>query len=422
MQERPGRLRVIGLLSFSAKFFMFIFLFLGKQALGDSAETLPKGVFNFTVNPQFYLPVDRKYGPDGQVEELGKDFNAVLNSNVFPSLALIEKYLGLPSGYANIGRSVVSISRDFTVIDFYASYGITERLSVGLKIPYWFVKNNVDAKLDTSGATVGKNATLNSLVPLRIPGTVPLTTQDVKDLLGAGLDINQDGTIDIKGYGYEKFGSKSQNGLSDIEGGFKYQYLNAKNWRLAAYLGGRFPVGDVDATDDLVDYGFGTGAWGLTFALNNDYTGIKNLILDFTFRYKALFPDSQTLRVPRDVNEPITGNKEDVDRDPGDVFEFETGASYNFAKCWAASLLYKYAFSLKDSVSGRAGVDFSALEDETDYAEHVGIVGLSYSTIPLYQAKQFPVPITAGIAYRNRFAGRNTYKSQYIGINLSVFF
>jgi hypothetical protein len=207
-----------------------------------------------------------------------------------------------------------------------------------------------------------------------------------------------------------------------MEGGFKYQYLNTKDWRLAAFLGARFPTGELENTDDLLDYGFGSGAWGLILAVYNDYTGIKDLVLDFTFRYKLLFSDSLPLRVPRSVNEPITANKEDVDRDVGDILEFETSASYTFAQGWSVSALYKYGFSLKDQVSGDSDISFTSLEDETDYVEHVGIVGLNYSTIPLYQAKKFPVPLSAGIAYRNRFAGENALKSQYIGLSLSVFF
>lgn len=423
MQQNPGRWKSAGV-----SFWMWGWLAMGLvlcggwQARADTTEVLPKGIFNITVNPQFYLPVHHRFGPDGQVEELGQDFNGVLGSNVFPALGRLEAFLGLPPGSATIGRSVVSIEREFTLIDFYFSYGISDRLSFGVKIPYWFVKTNVDASLDATRATIGKNAALNTLLPLRFPGTVPLTTQDVKSLLGRGLDLNGDGLIDIGGFNYKQFESLEQQGFSDMEGGFKYKYLDTKDWKLAAFLGARFPTGELEDTDDLLDYGFGSGAWGLILAVYNDYTGIKDLVLDFTFRYKLLFSDSLTLRVPRSVNEPITANKEDVDRDVGDIFEFETSASYTFAQGWSVSALYKYGFSLKDEVSGRPGISFTSLEDETDYVEHVGIVGLNYSTIPLYQAKKFPVPLSAGITYRNRFAGENALKSQYIGLSLSVFF
>ncbi|MBP2678004.1 MAG: hypothetical protein H6Q82_1069, partial [Deltaproteobacteria bacterium] len=41
----------------------------------------------------------------------------------------------------------------------------------------------------------------------------------------------------------------------------------------------------------------------------------------------------------------------------------------------------------------------------------------------LYTEKKFPVPLTANIAYRNRFDGKNNvYKSDYVQIGLQVFF
>jgi hypothetical protein len=112
-----------------------------------------------------------------------------------------------------------------------------------------------------------------------------------------------------------------------------------------------------------------------------------------------------------------------VDRDLGDIIELEGSATYYFGKGFNVSLLYKYGFAFKTKVSGDKGYAYDSLEDETDYTEQVGILSLSYSTLPLFEAKKFPVPLTASISYRNRFAGsNNVLKSQYIGFGLSIFF
>jgi len=53
----------------------------------------------------------------------------------------------------------------------------------------------------------------------------------------------------------------------------------------------------------------------------------------------------------------------------------------------------------------------------------IGIVGLSYSTIPLFKAKRFPVPLTASISYRDRFTGENNVlDSQYLYFGAMVYF
>jgi hypothetical protein len=146
-------------------------------------------------------------------------------------------------------------------------------------------------------------------------------------------------------------------------------------------------------------------------------------VLNATIRYELYLPDKETLRILDDVNDVITANKEHVDRDYGDVIELEVSGSYEFFEGWNFSLLYKYGFAFEDDVSGNMGFAYESLEDETDYEEHVGIVGLSYSTIELYKKKEFPVPFNASISYRNRFAGsNNTLKSQYISLGLELFF
>ena len=393
----------------------------------DDAEVLPKGVSRVKVDSNFYFPITERFGPDGHVEDVATDYNRNLNSFVFPDLNVVESFFDMRPGSASIGSSDVSFKYYFTIVNLSFDYGLTDRLTVGVFVPYWWVTNSVHARLDTSTATVGKNPNIPvMLVPFdKIPGTVPLTTNDVQDLLGKGLDIDGDGKIDIKGLGYKRFETWSNSGLSDIEARFRYQYLKTENWRLAFTGGARFPTGEIDDPDLLQDYALGRGVYALLFRLNNDYTGIKNWVFNATFRYDLLLPDKELLRVPDDVNVPITDeeHKERVKRNLGDIMEIELTGTYTLSELFNLSLLYKYGFKQKDKISGNKGFAYESLELETDWTEHVGKIELSYSTIPLYMAKKATVPLIASLSYRNRFAGSNNIlKSQYIGLALQVFF
>ena len=416
--KRPESMR------YGASFFAcLICLAIAGICYADSAEVLPKGVANISLDGKFYFKINERYNPDGDTEDVATDYNTDLDSTVFSDFSLVEEFFGMPPGSANIGRSVVSFDYNFTITELTFMYGITDKLSVGVLLPYWWVENKVRSRLDTSAATVGKNAALNSIVPLAVPGTVPLTTNDVKNLLAGGLDINGDGTVDVPGFGYKQFGTFKNNGIGDIELGLRYQYLKTEKWRLAFTGGVRFPTGEKDDPDNLTSYPIGSGVYGILFRLNNDYTGIKNVVLNATLRYDLILPDHETLRIPDSVNLPITINKENVHRDIGDVGEMEVSGTYTFSKGFNVTLDYKYGFSLKDNVSGDKGFAYESLEDETDYTEHVFLGTLSYSTLPLYLEKKFPVPLTASISYRNRFAGSNNiFKSQYIGAGLQVYF
>lgn len=412
-------------------------------AHADDASVLPKGVWRVGADSKFFLPIDKRFGPDGEVEDVAVDFNRSLDSRVFPGLAPLDPLVpGLPT----LGRSVVSFEWRLVFVDFTLLYGLTDRLTVGVGIPYRWIRNKVKARVDSSTANIIKNPAFGlpgqpPFIP-KPPGVVCpdspqcLTTEDVQALLGRGLDVNGDGTVDVAGFGFKRFETFETHALGDLEIGARYQYLKTTDWRLAFTGGVRFPTGRVDDPDNLTDMGVGAGAYTLLFRLNNDYI-LSNLwkpepsggevpgdlVLNGTFRYDLILPDKETLRVPDNPNNPLTVNKEEVSRDVGDRFEFEVSARYVLFPGWTLSGLYLYAFELEDDISGTRGFAYQSLEEESDRTEHQFIAGLSYSAVAAYRAGRFPLPMRASLSYRNRFAGSNNYfKSQYIGLALQVFF
>lgn len=394
----------------------------------DDASVLPKGVFRAEVDAEFFFPTDERFGPGGKVENVAVDFNRSLNSSVFSALAALDRLVG---GKASLGDSVVSFKYELTSLTFNLQYGLTDRVTLGVKIPYWWGMNKVKAQLNSgpgSSANVGLNPGPGpAIIPLA-RGGVPLTTEDVQQLLGPGLR-------GIPGFGFKRFETWSGDGLGDMEAGGRYQYFRTENVRLAFTGGVRFPTGRVDDPDNLTDLGFGRGAYALLFRLNNDYilsslwqpkpdsSGRGELVLNGTFRYTLWLPDKQVKRVPSDVNNPLTTNKEEVSRDIGDGIQFEVSAKYTLLQGLNVSGLYLYGFKLEDKVSGTMGFAYNSLEKETALTEQIYEFRVSYSTVPLYRAKRFLFPLTASISYANRFAGsNNVLKAQWIGAQLAVFF
>jgi hypothetical protein len=292
---------------------------------------------------------------------------------------------------------------------------------VGAKIPFWIFDNDVDARIDNSNATVVPNPFLgtpndpfqgSALVPRNlVPESLqqPLTTGDVQNLLGTE-------------FGFKPVESWSHNGFSDIEFGGRYQYYKSDAWRLAFLGAVRAPTGRTDDPDNLSDYAFGTGSWALLFYFNNDFIKWKNLELNGSFKYELYLPHSQTVRVPDDVDQPITVNKEKVDIDPGDVIKLEAEGRYNLTPAWQFSLFYRFENGFKYDVDGDLGLAYDQVEAETDYKTHEYRIGIAYSTLPLYLEKKFFLPLSAKLYFRDRFAGENATKSQYIGFSLTAYF
>ena len=383
-------------------------------ATADDATVLPKNVFSLRLDSQFYFPIKKQFNNTGDTEDIAEDLNTRLDSSVFPSLSLVEAGFGLPPGSASLGDTDVEYKYKIQIFDFYLYYGLTDRLTIGGKFPYWNFKNEVDTGLDTTNATVGLNPGVpGGIAPLAFPGTTPATEDDIQNLLGSE-------------YGYKKVEDWNRHGFSDLELGYRYQYYKSDNWRLAFTNTVSVPTGKTNDPDSLVDYPFGTGAWGLIVYANNDYLGLKKYGLEFdaTFRYLYYFPDTEYTRVPTSVDQPIAPpeNKERVDRKIGDVFRVDLEGRYEFIEGWTFSLFYRYLQKARNQISGDRGLDYDALQKETNEKEQQYRVGIAYSTIPLYQKKEFSVPMSVKLYYRKRFAAENLLKSQYIGVDAVIYF
>src|SRR2546422_9616899 len=110
------------------------FLAIISVAYADDAAVLPKGRWRIQAESIFFFDIDRRFNRDGNTEDVAKDFNANLNSQVFTSLRALETAFGLPAGSASLGRSVVSFNYVFRDLIVQAAYGLTDTVSVGINI------------------------------------------------------------------------------------------------------------------------------------------------------------------------------------------------------------------------------------------------------------------------------------------------
>ena len=129
------------------------------------------------------------------------------------------------------------------------------------------------------------------------------------------------------------------------------------------------------------------------------------------------------------ASNPITRNRERLDRDLGDRFEIEFSGTYEVLRGLSLSALYKYGWKLEDRITGHKTFPTEILEKDTDSTEQIFIVRGTYSLLPLYLEKKFPIPLSLTVSYRDRFAGsgpRNAaspsqyLSTRYISFGVSV--
>lgn len=443
----------MGIVSRSVVWALAALLSASSVAVADDAFVLPKGRSVTFLENLFYFPTSERFGPHGNPESIASNFDERrLDSSVFSILRPLDPFVG---GSASIGDSHLKFKYHFDILNFGFAYGITDRLTVGIEIPYYWVHNDVSASVNSGpgssanvGLTTGPGPGICGsgapVLPLACPNTRRFTTEDVQRILGPGLP-------GIPGFGFKRIRDFTDDGIGDIQLGAKYQYWRSEDFRLAASAGVRFPTGRQDDIDDLVDISWTSGAYGLFARLHNDYV-ISNLwratptpasiqiarpgdlVLNGTFRYEWVLPDHVTQRVG-DPN-TLTTTKENLDRDLGDRFEFEFAVNYHLPADFlpagfTASALYRYGFKLHDQFTSHRGLPVQPLEKDTDSTEQVYVVRLNYSTLPLFLEGRFPVPLDIAVSYRDRFAGSGPrsagspsqiLKTQYIGLRIGAAF
>jgi hypothetical protein len=399
-------------------------------SLGDSAQVLPEGRSGIFTSYYDYFTIDERYDSDGNREDLADDFNTSLDSSVFAGLQVVEGGFGMAAGSASFGDTDVKMEYEIEILEIEYYYGVTDKFTAGVKIPYWWVESKVQASVNSgsdSSATVGFNPAfgtavdpfLSPVIPIAFGGQ-PATDEDIQNILGPGVDIN--GVPAVAGFGYDQFETWRGEGLSDVEFSGRYQYVKTKKWRHAFTAGFRIPTGRTDNPDNLADMPFGLGAYQMLLRSNHDVAVSDKLTVNLSLKYDIVGSDRQEKRVPTDVDQPITSNKVRVDIDYGDVFELDTKATYRFTPQWSTFGRLRFTYKEKNDVDGPSGINVDSLESETDRQGQQYQVGVAYSTVSRYLDGDARVPLRAALSYRDRFAGENLLDSQYLKFEGQLFF
>jgi hypothetical protein len=380
----------------------------------DNAAVLPAGVSRVYGDFYHYLPTTERYNADGDREAIAYPFtNAALDSNVLTNLKPLDPLVG---GTASIGDVAVSYEYDIDVLDAGYNYGITDKLTVGFHVPYYWIENNVNASFSSANANVGLNpATGACCIPIAAGGQ-PMDTNDVQNLVSSQ-------------YGFSSIETWTGQGIGDIELGAKYRFFLEESSAFAMTGGLRIPTGHADDPDDLTDVAWSYGNYALLLRLHYDYK-LSNLwsekptqlheiipapgdvIFNTTFRFDYMLPDEKTKRVGDTPDQVFTNNREKVSRKLGNLYNFEFSGKYQITEALAFTALYTYGYKQKDQISGSMGYNYESLETNTDATEQIFILRASYSTLADYRKRKSGIPMEFAVAYRNRFAGSGPSSAQ----------
>ena len=395
----------------------FLFLVLSVILLGhaladyshaDSAAVLPRGSWQIFTESRIFADIGEFYNNEGDKTPLGAPFSIPL-APVFGA--------GPPLDF---GTSQVTITNHVKELEFIPAFGLTNKLSLGLIIPYT-PEFNTDFSFTNNTATANFGFISGTLTPCPLAGGPPCAPADLNSVNAALATL-----------GFKPLGNRTRSGVGNIKVGGRYQYFDAEHFR-AAFTGGVIlPTGDEHDPDDLLFVPIGFHAWGLFFEFQQDllfqqpglgrtlgYPVPGDFFLNATVKYDLSLPDSDTFRVCATPPFCPASSKVELDRNLGDVIKVELQPTVGVLKGVLLGGRYRYTYVTKTEFSGGPpGIPVDTLEANTEEQAHEWRITLTLTSIPWVIEKKFPLPFAFNLSYRDRFAGDNgPFVSQYTGFD-----
>jgi hypothetical protein len=385
----------------------------------DSAAVLPAGVRNLRIT-SFSSQLESKFNAVGGIDGLASKFNRPVTYRdlIGAQPAGYEKeslqgYLeskGVNSSDiagASSGEAFIRISGTVPVL----AYGVTEKFTAAIAVPVVYSNLSVATGWESSSdlnqrlKTAGDEGKLYKIVKLQSK------LQDVVATKIASL-------------GYSPLEGKSRTDLGDIVLGSKYLAFKSEQVSIALSQRLVLPTGRVADANRVVDVAPGDGQFDLGLATVVEWAPTASFSLGFSLGYLAQISAQKDKRIPLSQEESLSADVENVREDLGDIGSMGLGLKFKPTETWTLGTQVTAMAKQRDEFSGkRFDTDrYRLMGDGSDQTLQTAQVGINYSTVALYRAKTFPVPLEISAGYTWSLQGKNTTKSDLASLDMALFF
>lgn len=386
----------------------------------ETTAVLPQGV----RNPRFknlIMPMDQKFGGSGGVEPLGYKLNKVvswqdvIDGQTDPTLRAVTEGKIDSLGFSKNGAA----GRTAGVVNTYANVrvpvfavGVTPRLTMAVAIPVLDVQVNAD----TGFASTAEGQQLIS----SIREDDPEKAKEAQDKLNNSVNTK------LKRLGYDEIHSTRVSNIGDVKVVGKYQTYEDSANALALKGEVTLPTGTPPNVNKALDVPTGDGQTdvGAMVIYDRYLTHDKAFKANAYAGYTVQTPDTIERRLPVSEDDSLSADKEELERDLGDIISIGTGLSYQFA--WGFNMGAAYGFQHQNKVSYSGSkfprYRYNLLETNTRQVLHSATLGVGYSTVDLFKAKQFVLPMQLNFAYCKPIKGMNVVKNELLAFEVVLFF
>lgn len=400
--------------------------------------TLPRGVGLVRVGVRSYLPISEEFDVQGNKGLIGKRFEVSFTgpkmlegkggSELKKLAEEIRRYDPDPSNplspinRLNLGHLEVNANANINATFAGVGLGLSDWVTVYAGAPYINAKVAVSFKL---AGTNNAQQISDELGALAYP--------ELKEGLRKASLLNTEQIISsLAASGYTGFDGWQHNGLGDFQTGALFNFTRiipeavSRTWKAALGLALSLPTGYKEDPSNLADLSF--GAVGPTFgtqprvqaqvlpwaAVNAD----ASYIINFRGRQFKRVPVNDETSVAADRHTEVTVN-------PGDNSEVGLGVECTGASLWPwLGVAWHVAAGKKgkDQISGDRAGNYESLVQRTETTKVVHDVLVYLTSVDLFRAGKFPVPLLFEATYRSHLGGTFVYQERSIEVSISSFF
>ncbi len=401
----------------------------------DETRTLPKGRFGIILGNVYATGTDYEFGKDGSKKTVGETHATSIKDQALAGAsrnslgtAVFNGVVGIlqatPTGQQflagaqnavnqlDLGTMSMNVASTANVTSPTIMYGVTDKWSVIVNVPYVRLKTEVDWAY-VPGKSNDALDSLSALANVIGITSIPNRNQFV------GLAQQELATR-----GYKPPVSREKKFLGDI------RLMNLVDLGRAGRLSFgtmntlQLPTGPKHDPDDLFDAGSFHNAF-----IEQEFTAVYKHSRRFQSYYSGAFrynlAQETDFRIPLDDQDlsPDKSQTETVKRQIGMGTTLEAGAKYRlFSRLQILGGLIRRT-KAADSFSGNKGSNYDALERMYPYVAgeaYVYKLQLKYDPLSNYQPGS--VPLMADISYEETFSGTNTPALKQLMFSIATFF
>lgn len=409
-------------MSFGKKIFP-LFLFLTATGF-ENTKVLPQGVRRVNIKA-LQLNLTEKFDNRGEsvglAQPLEKDitFENVLRSKNGLENTKLRAFMqdnAITSDQV-LGSLSADLKGQIRVIAPVVAYGLTERITLAVALPYYLARTEVAVGYRSDDANAQRFINLLSDPKYNLTASARQAYDNFSDGVAA---LNSK----LESNGFQQLSPWEDKGLGDMTLAIKTRISAGDMFSLANLSGIVAPTGKVENPDILTDVSFGDGTWDLFTGLMCDQRLSSELFLNqfvkFTYQKEA----QRVMRL-KTAEEAIEVAKEEVTYKLGNKLDFGASVQWEGDSGLELGLGYEFRRKFRDRYDASEPVR-SELEKNTGQQTNSLELKLGYSSIPAFKRKEIPVPFNISLQHKRVIAGlaknRNVPATRIFMLDMNLYF